>query len=58
MPLVLALIRLKTDDPMYADLKEKFENANLDDPIAQNIVAIEVLTRIIYSSYVDELDAM
>ena len=43
---------------MYADLKEKFENANLDDPIAQNIVAIEVLTRIIYSSYVDELDAM
>jgi hypothetical protein len=58
MPLVLALIRLKTDDPMYADLKEKFENANLDDPIAQNIVAIEVFTRIIYSSYVDELDAM
>jgi hypothetical protein len=58
MPLVLALIRLRNDDPMYADLKEKFENANLDDPIEQNIIAIEVLTRIMYASYVDELDAM
>jgi hypothetical protein len=58
MPLVLALIRTNKEDPTNPMLKKEFEEADLQDPNKQQIIAQWVLNRILYVSYLDALDGL